>query len=107
MNIHPLWYLCLFIRSILIVLIRYSSNTTTYLNIIIAIIGIGFLHKSITGSNNETQIAKVFWHSSRIFHAIFYIFASLSLYYKKTNICTFFLISDILFSIFYRLITNQ
>ena len=108
MNIHPLWYFCLFIRSSLILAIRYSKkNATKYLNILIAIIGIGFLHKALTGSNNEIQIEKVFWHSSRIFHSIFYILASIALYFQKININNIILLIDILFSISYRIITDQ
>ena len=38
--------------------------------------GLGFLYKSFTGTNNETQIKEVFWHETRIIHAILFILGS-------------------------------
>ena len=69
--------------------------------------GIGFTYKSITGSNNEYQIAKVFWHNVRYVHAFLYLLASAAMFYKKINLNTLFLVSDIIFSILYRIITSQ
>ena len=74
---------------------------------IITIIGVGFLYNSITGSNNEIQINKVLWHSTRSTNSILFLISSFFLLknnYKMTNI---FLCADIIFSIFYRIITKQ
>ena len=63
MKIHPLWYFCLFIRSSLILAIRYSKkNSTKYLNILIAIIGIGYWGKNylrILNSLENTNLIAV------------------------------------------------
>ena len=110
MNIHPLWYLCLITRLSLIYIIRYIYlNVKKYrkvLYFLLLIIGIGFIYKSVYGSNDEIQIGKVFWHNSRCIHGIFYL---LSLYYlvnDELNISLLLLLIDIIFSILYRIIYN-
>ena len=50
---------------------------------IIILIGLGFLKASIFGSNDEKQIAKVFWHETRIIHAYLFIIAGLHFYNYK------------------------
>jgi hypothetical protein len=69
--------------------------------------GLGFLFKCTTGSNNETQVTKVFWHETRCFHGFFYILASYYLYYNKVNMNTLMLSTDLCFSLLYRIITKQ
>ena len=79
MNIHPLWLICILVRSILILVIRYFNNNKYLKNIftfILALIGFGFIFKSLAGSNNEIQVRKVFWHETRLVHGILYILAS-------------------------------
>ena len=114
MIIHPLWFLCLSFRTILPLLLLYNKNNLnthnkTKLTIfaLLLIIGLGFLYKYITGSNNETQLNKVFWHNVRIIHFLFYISASLLFIYNFYNIAVIFLLADVVFSISYRLYTNQ
>lgn len=105
---NKLWLICLIIRSLLIYYIynywKYDKGLIKY---ILIIIGIGFLYKGYTGSNNEYQISKVFWHKTRYIHSMFYLLALLSYIYNKKNICIIMLLFDIIFSIIYRLITNQ
>ena len=60
MIIHPLWFLCLFVRLSLSYTI-YNNLYTEYILPIILLISTGFIYKGSTGSNNEKQIAKAFW----------------------------------------------
>ena len=61
---------------------------------------IGFLYKSIVGSNNEFQLKKVFWHNTRIIHSLFFIIAAIQ--HNNPTMCVLLLFSDIVFSIIYR-----
>ena len=95
--IHPLWYLCLSIRLFL----AFSlSKYPKYLKIVLLVIGLGFAYKALTGSNNEVQIEKVFWHETRFVHSFFYLLAySISSIKNSTKV----LILDVVFSIIYRI----
>ena len=97
--IHPLWYCCILIRLFLTFSLLAYSKYSYYNKIIILIIGLGFGYKALTGSNNETQIAQVFWHKTRVFHSFFYILAFFMSSLKNT---TRVLVCDIIFSIIYR-----
>lgn len=57
-NIHPLWLVCLIVRIIYtkILIDSLKSNNINY-NILPIIMGLGFLYKYFTGSNNEIQIS--------------------------------------------------
>ena len=68
-KIHPLWYICITLRLIISVIPlvynyfvkngknSYKINKLAVLNkYIILLMGLGFLYKSIFGSNNEKQI---------------------------------------------------
>lgn len=103
MKINSLWYICLLVRIILILFIRFSKYNITFM---LFTISLGFMFKAITGSNDEIQIDKVFWHTSRIFHSILYLLATITLFYKKKNVNSLLLSIDILFSIFYRIYNN-
>ena len=108
MNIHPLWFLCIAIRILLVIMIIYSFNKRNYLNLskfILLSIGTGFMYKAIYGSNNEIQIAKVFWHETRFYHSLFYLLAYYYLSKSNIKMCSLFLVISILFSINYRLPT--
>jgi hypothetical protein len=35
-------------------------------------VGLGFIRKAYFGSNNEKQVAKVFWHEARYVHGVLY-----------------------------------
>lgn len=104
MVIHPLWYLCLSVRVGLIFLVRYlySIKQKKLAVLILTLIGLGFIYQALTGSNNEIQINKVFWHETRITHGLLYL---LSVYYLLTNnidMNSVILGLDVLFSIIYR-----
>lgn len=97
---HLLWILCLLIRIGLCT--NYIGHK--YLNVISFFIGIGFLYKAYTGSNDEYQIAKVFWHETRYLHGI--LFLTSSFYGNNLNnykIMKLIIILDVCFSILYRI----
>jgi len=115
MNIHPLWYLCLTIRLLILLLLWVLNKSNTkhkklikIINIIFLLtIGCGFIYKGYTGSNNEKQIAKVFWHNTRYVHGILYILSSLYLLNDNLNIALLLLLLDVIFSILYRILFNK
>lgn len=111
MNIEPLWVVCLITRVCLLLLAGYLSNNKNNIRIIASFvlftIGIGFIYKYLTGSNDEVQVAKVFWHETRLVHGMLYIMASYYLYTKNCIMCMLVLALDIIFSILYRIVTNQ
>ena len=98
--INRLWYLCISVRLFIIFcLLKYPEYSKYFKNIIL-IIGLGFGYKALTGSNNEIQIAKVFWHETRFIHSFFFILAYLI---PSLKISSFVLMLDIIFSIIYRI----
>lgn len=114
MNIHPLWYLCLLTRITLIfVLVFISTHFRDRLWVcilataILIIMGSGFLYNYFTGSNNEKQIAKVFWHESRLLHGILYLIAAYYFFIENIIMMIIVLSIDIVSSFFYRFITQQ
>ena len=110
MKIHPLWFLCIFVRLSLIFIINFAYKKSFFIDyfvVLLGAMGLGFMYKAITGSNNESQIAKVFWHNTRIFHGLFYLLAAYYLSVKKMKLCTLFLLSDLFFSISYRILYNK
>jgi hypothetical protein len=110
MNIHPLWFVCISVRTLLVLFVYFFSKqkyVEKWLFAIFAIIGLGFLYKTLTGSNNETQIAKVFWHETRLIHSMLYLLTAYYLFQHKTNIACILLVMDIVFSISYRVVSNQ
>ncbi len=104
MNIHPLWFICILVRFSLILFInKFNEKYSKICILILTLIGTGFIYKAYFGSNNEFQLAKVFWHETRYIHGLLYIMATLYLYKKNINLCSILLFIDILFSISYRL----
>lgn len=105
-KIHPLWFVCLLTRVLLIVgIVLVISNHKSYKNyavVLLAIMGSGFIYKYITGSNNEKQIAKVFWHDSRLLHGILYLTASFYVFVSNVKMTTIVLSIDIIGSLIYR-----
>lgn len=95
--IHPLWIICLLVR----VLIAINLHRIPIM--VPLLIGAGFIFKGLTGSNDETQIAKVFWHDTRYFHGVMYLLAAYYMYTGKIKIAKMILFLDIIFSIFYRM----
>jgi len=69
--------------------------------------GMGFMIKGFTGSNNETQICKVFWHDTRYTHGLLYLLSAYYLFNKKIDMARLLLFTDVFFSISYRIYTNQ
>ena len=112
-GIHPLWYICIFIRLIISVLPLIYNHLSQKTNkkyslinkYIILIVGFGFLYKSIFGSNNETQIRKIFWHQTRIVHSILFITAGL--YFNNYKLSSSLLFASVLFSIIYRFLSGH
>ena len=115
MNINPLWFVCIFIRMTIALLVwnlkeEPSKNRKVLIavvSIILLIMGSGFIYYGITGSDNETQVARVFWHNTRLIHGAFYIISSISLFVGYPKIASLLIMSDILFSIIYRIVTDQ
>ena len=114
MNIHPLWFLCLSVRILIIFVIYYFNKepqnnqyAKTISLITIFVIGVPFIRKGLISSNNEVQIAKVFWHETRYIHATLYILSGLYLLYDNLNMCLLLLLLDIVFSVLYRVIFNK
>lgn len=117
-GIHPLWYICIFIRLIISVLpliynhlSQKTNKNTLNKNIslinkyIILIVGLGFLYKAIFGSNNEIQIRKVFWHQTRIIHSMLFITAGI--YFHNYKLSSALLFASVLFSIAYRFLSGH
>ena len=110
MKINPLWTLCLVVRLAIIFLIRIYYKNAIFKNLavlVLIIIGLGFTFKSLTGSNNEKQFSKVFWHETRGLHGFFYLLAAYYLYKNNINMNTLVLSLDICLSLLYRFLTNQ
>jgi hypothetical protein len=111
MKINPVWAICLTVRITLIFVAMYITNKSCTIRLIGSIIllsmGTGFLIKAMTGSNQEVQLSKVFWHDTRLVHSMFYMLAAYYMYIGKSIICGILLGLDIIFSISYRILTNQ
>ena len=111
MTIHPFWFICILTRLSLAYIIYNYGNVNQYINNsltgLILLMGLGFIYKGYYGSNNETQITRVFWHDTRYVHGILYIATAIYLFMDKLKISSLLIISDVLFSIGYRIITNQ
>ena len=97
--IHPLWYLCIFVRLFTAFSFLKYPKYSKYIKLVILAIGLGFGYKALTGSNNEIQIAKVFWHETRLIHSFLFLLAFSMSNLKNTTII---LVSDVIFSIIYR-----
>lgn len=111
MKIHPVWFICLVVRSFLALLVNRFGIKNKYskycFSLLLMIIGFGFIYKGYFGSNNETQIAQVFWHDTRYIHGVFYILAFMYLLNDNPTNASVLILTDVAFSILYRIITNQ
>lgn len=111
MKMHPLWTVCLIVRISLAFLIKkYGNKNSTYkyiFSIFLFFIGAGFIYKGLYGSNNEVQVAPVFWHESRYGHGILYLFATFYLYNKNPKLSSVFILTDVSYSVIYRLLFNK
>ncbi len=112
MKINRLWFLCLTVRLLIILMLWYFNkilkNKVKILSFIfLFLIGIGFIRKGYFSSNNEIQLSKVFWHETRYIHGVIYILSSLYLLYDNLNMCLLLLLLDIIFSVLYRILFNK
>ena len=112
MKIHPLWFVCILFLLILIFLIFYLNkkkikNINVICSSVLLLMGLGFLYKGFTGSNNERQVNKVFWHETRYVHGMFYVLAAFYLSKNNVNIASLLLLSDLIFSFLYRFILQR
>lgn len=116
--IHSLWIICIVLRLTISLLPLIYINLKKYnisdellekiLNFnkfILYLIGFGFLYKSLFGSNNETQVNKVFWHNTRIIHSLIYLAAAFNFHNLKLSSGLLFF--DVLFSFLYRYIIGH
>ena len=113
MKIHLLWFICLLVRFSMVLGIFYISTfkkdiiiLDNIISLTLFLMGMGFIYKFITGSNNEIQIFKVFWHSSRIYHGLIFILASIMYFKDYKKIASILILIDILFSFIYRITLN-
>lgn len=112
MNINPLWSICLIVRISILILAGYLAKSKhdsirISASIILLLIGLGFLYKYLTGSNDEIQISKVFWHETRLVHSALYILAFYYLLRKNSDIVMIILGLDVIFSVIYRISTDK
>ena len=112
MKIHPLWFICIFVRlSLIYLIIHLNKKKNTKINMIcvsiLLIMGLGFIYKGLTGSNNELQVNKVFWHETRYVHGMFYLLSSFYLFKNNVNITSLILLSDVIFSFLFRFILKK
>lgn len=109
MNINKLWFYCILVRLSLVFIVFKLATTKLkdLISLALFLIGSGFLYKGLFGSNNEIQVAKVFWHETRYIHSFFFLASSAYLYKNNINMAIILLCMDIIFSFFYRFYTNQ
>ena len=111
MNIHPLWFFCIFVRLAFIFLIRFiykrKKSYKKYIALILFFMGVGFIYKAIYSSNNEIQIERVFWHETRYLHGVLYLLSSVYIYKNNLNMTSLILLIDLVFSVLYRFILNK
>ena len=117
-KIHKLWFVCITVRTIIAIIPLIYNNLlnrnykktqiekiSMVTKFIIILMGLGFIKTSIFGSNNEKQIAKVFWHETRIIHAFLICMAGINFYNYKFSSAILF--TDLAFSIIYRIINGH
>jgi hypothetical protein len=104
MEIHPLWYICLSVRILLIFLIRFlaKSKLEKLAILTLSLMGLGFIYQYLFSSNNEIQFNKVFWHDTRITHGILYLISVYYLFKNNIEMTSLVLALDVIFSVLYR-----
>ena len=107
MNIHPLWFVCLSVRLLMIYLINKFKRYKKIILGILVIFGLGFFYKGIFSSNKEIQIAQVFWHDVRFLHSFFMLSAAYYFYKDNLQMTSVMLLTNIAFSIIYRVINKK
>ena len=84
-----------------------NENYNNFMSMILFIIGLGFIYKGYFSSNNEIQIAKVFWHETRYIHGLLYIISAIYLINNNIKMNSIMLSLDIIFSCLYRILYNK
>lgn len=111
MKIHPIWSICIITRLCLAYIVYRFGNINKHIRYgliaLLLFIGLPFFYKGYYGSNNETQIAPVFWHDTRYVHGSLYTLSALYLINGNPIISSLLILTDILFSILYRVITDK
>jgi hypothetical protein len=104
MEIHPLWYICLSVRILLIFVIRFlaKSKLEKLAILTLSLMGLGFIYQYLFSSNNEIQFNKVFWHDTRITHGILYLISVYYLFKNNIEMTSLVLALDVIFSVLYR-----
>ena len=105
-NIHPLWAGCVLFRAALVAAVYFltpNKYTRALIGLFLLAVALGFLYRGVFGSNRESQFAKVFWHSTRLVHFLFYACATVLWWLDKQALTSLVLLSDVLFSIVYRI----
>ena len=111
MKIHQLWSICVIIRACLAYIVYRFGNTNKYiwygLITLLLFIGLPFFYNGYYGSNNETQIARVFWHDARYIHGLLYTTSALYLIAGNVLNSSLLIATDLIFSIIYRIMTDR
>lgn len=107
---HPLWLGCIAFRLCIVEWTAWSNASGAFklkTAIFLAIISAGFAWKAFTGSNDEIQVRKVFWHDTRATHSLLFALAALSHVHDRSSISSWnILLVDIAFSFIYRAYTQ-
>mgnify|MGYP007047377302 CR=1 FL=1 len=112
-KIHPYWYICITIRLFLSAIpllyrdfIKQKGDKyAIIIKCLLLLIGLGFGWKAFFGTNNEKQIACVFWHKTRFIHSFLFIGAALN--FHNYYLSSFLLITSVVFSICYRFVEGH
>ena len=108
---HPLWWVCIAFRLSIVAWTAWSGASGAFRSqtvIVLAVLSAGFAWKALTGSNDEIQIRKVFWHGSRAAHFFFFALAALSHVKDRGVIRSWIiLLADTAFSFLYRAFTQS
>ena len=111
MKIHPIWFVCILTRASLAYIVYKYGNINKYIKYgligLLLFIGLPFFYNGYYGSNNETQFAPVFWHDTRYVHGILYTISTAYLFMDKLKISALLIVTDVLFSSGYRIITDR
>ena len=111
MKIHPIWSVCIITRLCLAYIVYRFGNMNKHIRYgliaLLLFIGLPFFYNCYYGSNNETQIAPVFWHDTRYIHGVLNTLSAIYLINGNLVNSSLLILTDILFSILYRVITDQ
>ena len=109
MKIHPIWFVCLLTRIAVAYAVKYAVNfkNKSWVTGLLMLAGVGFVYKGVFGSNDEKQIAKVFWHETRFVHGLLYILASVYLLLDNSSLSATLIWTDVLFSTVYRMTMDK